>query len=102
VIIDWVSVGRGPRIWPLAFLLFGAGARGARRGLDRYARSVSLSDEERHRPPGIMIARPLSLTLWSVGYERMTAQQAITHCCAHLARVKAIATALSEPDRPWM
>ena len=31
VIIDWVGVGRGPRIWPLAFLLFVAGPPGASR-----------------------------------------------------------------------
>jgi hypothetical protein len=47
VIIDWIGAGRGPRAWPLAFLLFAAGPRGARRGLDRYTRSISLSEEER-------------------------------------------------------
>jgi hypothetical protein len=31
VIIDWIGVGRGPRIWPLAFLLYVAGPAGARR-----------------------------------------------------------------------
>ena len=36
VIIDWIGVGRGPRIWPLAFLLYVAGPAGARRALDRY------------------------------------------------------------------
>ena len=48
VIIDWIGVGRGP----LAFLLFAAGPRGARRGLDRYTRSISLSEEELLRLPG--------------------------------------------------
>ena len=51
VIIDWIGVGRGPRIWPLAFLLFAAGPAGARRGLDRYTRAISLSEEERIRLP---------------------------------------------------
>ncbi|MCW2523746.1 MAG: phosphotransferase, partial [Frankiales bacterium] len=97
VIIDWVGVGRGPRIWPLAFLLFVAGPRGARRALERYARSISLSEEELSRLPGVMIARPLTLDLWSVAYERMTAQQAITRCRAHRARVEAIARALRDP-----
>ena len=95
VVIDWVGVGRGPRIWPLAFLLFVAGPRGARRSLDRYARSVSLSQEELTRLPGAMPARPLALDLWSVAYERMTAQQAVTRCRAHQARVAAIVKALS-------
>ena len=100
VIIDWIGVGRGPRVWPLAFQLFVAGPRAARRTLDRYARSVALSDEERERLPDIMIARPLSLDLWSVANERMTLQQAITRCRAHRARVDAVAAALSLPRRP--
>ena len=40
VIIDWIGVGRGPRIWPLAFLLYVAGPTGAPRALDRYTRST--------------------------------------------------------------
>jgi Ser/Thr protein kinase RdoA (MazF antagonist) len=94
VIIDWIGVGRGPRIWPLAFLLFAAGPRGAARSLDRYCRSVSLTDEERHRLPDVMIARPLTLDLWSVTYERMTAQQAVTRARAHRSRITAIAKSL--------
>jgi Ser/Thr protein kinase RdoA (MazF antagonist) len=96
VIIDWIGVGRGPRVWPLAFLLFAAGPRAARRSLERYTRTISLSEEERHRLPGIMIARPLTLDLWSVAHERITAQQAVTRCRAYRARVNAITTALAE------
>ena len=98
VIIDWIGVGRGPRIWPLAFLLYVAGPAGARRTLDRYARSVALS-EELARLPAVMIARPLTLDLWAVAYERMTAHEAVTRCRAHRARVAAIAAALNDPDR---
>ena len=94
VIIDWIGVGHGPRIWPLAFLLFAAGPRGARRTLDRYTRSVPLTAEERHRLPGIMIARPLTLDLWSVAHERMTAQRAVSRCRTHRARVEAVTAAL--------
>jgi Ser/Thr protein kinase RdoA (MazF antagonist) len=100
VVIDWIGVGRGPRVWPLAFLLFAAGPRAAGRALDRYTRSVSLTDEERHRLPGIMMARPLTLDLWSVAYDRLTPQQAITRCRAHRARIEAIATALNHPGQP--
>lgn len=96
VIIDWIGVGRGPRVWPLAFLLFAAGPQGARRCLERYSRTVSLSDEERHRLPGIMTTRPLALDLWSVAHERMTAAQAVARCRAHRARVDAITAALAE------
>jgi Ser/Thr protein kinase RdoA (MazF antagonist) len=100
VIIDWIGVGRGPRVWPLAFLLFAAGPRGARRGLDRYTRSISLSEEELCRLPGMLITRPLALDLWSVAHERMTVQQSITRCHAHRARAEAVAAALHDPDRP--
>jgi pimeloyl-ACP methyl ester carboxylesterase len=100
VIIDWIGAGRGPRAWPLAFLLFAAGPRGARRGLDRYTRSISLSEEELRRLPGMLIARPLALDLWSVAHERMTVQQSITRCHAHRARAEAVAAALRDPDRP--
>ena len=72
MIIDWIGVGRGPRIWPLAFLLYVAGPAGARRALDRYAGSVPLSEEERARLPAVMIARPLTLDLWAAAHERMT------------------------------
>jgi enterochelin esterase-like enzyme len=97
VIIDWIGVGRGPRVWPLAFLLFAAGPRGARRCLDRYTRSTSLSEEELRRLPGMLITRPLALDLWSVAQERMTVQQSITRCHTHRARVKAVAAALHRP-----
>jgi hypothetical protein len=100
VIIDWIGVGRGPRVWPLAFLLFAAGPRGARRGLDRYTRSISLSEEELLRLPGMLITRPLALDLWSVAHERMTVQQSITRCHAHRARAVAVAAALHDPDGP--
>lgn len=95
VIIDWIGVGRGPRIWPLAFLLYVAGPRGARRALDRYTETVPLTEEERDRLPAIMIARPLTLDLWSVGYERLTPRQAITRCRSHRARVAATITAIT-------
>jgi predicted esterase len=94
VIIDWIGAGRGPRAWPLAFLLFAAGPRGARRTLDRYARTIALSEEELLRLPGMLIARPLALDLWSVAHERMTVRQAVTRCRSHRARAKAVAAAL--------
>jgi hypothetical protein len=77
-----------------------AGPRGARRGLDRYTRLISLSEEELRRLPGMLITRPLALDLWSVAHERMTAQQSISRCHAHRARAEAVAAALHDPDRP--
>jgi enterochelin esterase-like enzyme len=100
VIIDWIGVGRGPRIWALAWLLYVAGPTGARRALDRYAGAVPLSDEERSRLPAVMITRPLTLDLWSVAHERMTARQAVARCRSHRARVESIAAALSDSRQP--
>jgi Ser/Thr protein kinase RdoA (MazF antagonist) len=99
VIIDWIGVGRGPRIWPLAFLLYVAGPAAAPRTLDRYQSSVLLSEEERVRLPAVMIARPLTLDLWAVAHERITARQAVTRFHAHRGRVEAITAALKGPDR---
>jgi Ser/Thr protein kinase RdoA (MazF antagonist) len=100
VIIDWIGVGRGPRIWALACLLYVAGPAGARRALDRYAGAVPLSEEERARLPAVMMTRPLTLDLWSVSHERMTAHQAVTRCRAHRARVESITAALSDSLQP--
>jgi Ser/Thr protein kinase RdoA (MazF antagonist) len=96
LIIDWVGVGRGPRAWPLAFLLYAAGPRGAGRALERYTRSISLSEEERYRLPGIMIARPLTLDLWSVAHERMTAQRAAARLRTHRSRIEAVMAAIDK------
>lgn len=96
VIIDWIGVGQGPRIWPLAFLLFSAGPGGARQGLDRYSRSVSLGDEERQRLPGVMLARPLALDLWAVAHDRITARQAVTRWRANRARAAAVTAVLDD------
>ena len=46
-----------------------------------------------------MIARPLTLDLWSLAHERMTAQQAVTRARAHHARIAAIAKALNDFGR---
>ncbi|TWP37436.1 phosphotransferase [Leekyejoonella antrihumi] len=100
VVIDWIGVGRGPRVWPLALLLFAAGPRAARRGLERYARSIALTGEETHRLPGLMITRPLTLDLWSVAHERMSVQQALTRHHARRNRIDSIAAALNNADCP--
>lgn len=94
VIIDWVGVGRGPRVWPLAFLLHAAGPHAAPLAVDRYTRSVRLTDEEWSRLPGVMLARPLTLDLWSVAHERLTGRQAATRSRQHRARVAAVVAAL--------
>lgn len=99
VIVDWIGVGRGPRMWPLAFLLYVAGPAGARRCLDRYTATTPLSPEELDRLPGLMIVRPLTLDLWSVAHERLSPRQAVTRCRAHQARAQSVAAALANSGR---
>jgi len=96
VIIDWLGVGRGPRIWGLAFLLFSGGPRGARAIIERYRRSVTITDEEWHRLPDIMLARPMTLDLWSVGHERLSVSQAVDRSRAYRARIEATVAAAAE------
>jgi Ser/Thr protein kinase RdoA (MazF antagonist) len=94
VIIDWIGVGRGPRVWPLAFLLFVAGPRAATAVLERYRRSVTLTDEEWDRLPGTMLTRPLTLDAWAVAYERLSPKQAELRAGQHRRRVDQVMAAL--------
>ena len=94
VIVDWIGVGRAPRAFTLAVLLYAAGPRSATRTLERWNRSVALTGEERERLTGMMLARPIALDVWSVAYERMTMQQALGRLQRHRAHVAAVAAAL--------
>jgi Ser/Thr protein kinase RdoA (MazF antagonist) len=62
VIVDWTGAGRGPRAWPLAFLLWTEARKDARRAdlvLAGYAPRVTLQADELARLPGLLRARPL-------------------------------------------
>lgn len=95
VIIDWLGVGRGPRVWALAWLLFCAGPRAAPRVVERYGRSVTLTDEEWQRLPDIMGVRALTLDAWCVAYERLTAEQATARARERRAYVRATMSAIA-------
>ena len=74
VIVDWTGVGRGPRLWSLAFVLWAGGARDLRLvdvALSRYLRHIALTDEELDRLPTVMAARPLTIDVWSFGHGRL-------------------------------
>lgn len=88
-------MGRGPRIWPLAFLLLAAGPGAAPAVIERYRRSVTLTDEEWHRLPEIMLVRPLTLDLWSLAYERLSVQGGVTRSRERRARVRATVAAIN-------
>ena len=70
VLVDWAGAGRGPRIWPLGFLLYATGGRPRLVELvvSRYARSVTLTDEELDRLPGAIAERELVFGAWSAAH----------------------------------
>ncbi|MGI8452010.1 MAG: SAM-dependent methyltransferase, partial [Streptosporangiaceae bacterium] len=68
-LVDWTGAGRGPRLYPLAFLLWAAGGRGPSR-LDAvvagYREHITPTDDEIGRLAGAIWARPLILACWMV------------------------------------
>ena len=99
VIIDWIGAGRGPRVWPLAFLLFAAGPRGARRVLDRHTRSISLSDavpDSCGPPDRPLVARNRRGRMGVPVYSPM--RSAITSICRSKNSALASITLLNWPD----
>jgi methyltransferase (TIGR00027 family) len=69
VLVDWTGAGQGPRLWPLAFLLWAASMSGPNRidaVMDAHRRQVELSEAERERLAAVITARPLVLAAWGV------------------------------------
>jgi Ser/Thr protein kinase RdoA (MazF antagonist) len=67
-VVDWTGAGRGPRLWPLAYLLWAAGARSLRCvevALSGYRRHVALEPDELERLAAAIVARPLVLACWA-------------------------------------
>lgn len=79
VLVDWAGAGSGPRLWPLAFLLFAEGAKDPRR-VDLvaagYRRHVTLEPAELSRLERMIPARPVVLAVWSYCLGRAHAAQA--------------------------
>lgn len=79
VLVDWTGAGRGPRLWPLAFLLFAEAVRDPRR-VDLvaagYRRHVALEPEELSRLEHMIPARPVVLAVWSYCLGRVSADRA--------------------------
>jgi Ser/Thr protein kinase RdoA (MazF antagonist) len=94
VLVDWAGAGRGPRAWSLAFLLYAEGAKDLRRAdlvLDGYRGHVRLTPEELDRLAGIIAARPLILSAWSVCVGRSTPAEALAHAAERRPLAEAIA-----------
>ena len=66
-LVDWTGAGLGPRLWPLAFLLWAAGA-GSMRSVDAvipgYRRHVQLEPPELRPSRGRYPARPVVFACW--------------------------------------
>lgn len=79
VFVDWAGAGRGPRAWPLAFLLWAEAMRNPARVdlvLAGYYRRAALQAEEIERLPGLIRARPLAFVAWGLLADRISPAQA--------------------------
>lgn len=95
VLVDWAGTGRGPRLWPLAFLLYEQAARDPRRAaavLLGYREHVTLEAEELRRLAAVAQARPLILRCWSVCMGHLTPTQAMTATEKTKALTETVAT----------
>jgi methyltransferase (TIGR00027 family) len=85
VLVDWTGAGRGPRLYPLAFLLWAAGCGGPSR-LDTvvagYREHVTPGDDEIGRLAGAIWARPLILACWTVLAGRKGLAEAVAELTA--------------------
>jgi len=95
VLVDWAGAGRGPRLWPLAFLLYSEAAKEPRRAgavLLGYREHVTLEAAELDRLAAVAQARPLILRAWSVCMGHTTPTQALTAASETKALTEVIAT----------
>jgi Ser/Thr protein kinase RdoA (MazF antagonist) len=94
VVVDWAGAGRGPRLWPLAFLLYAEAAKDVRRigrVIDGYRGQVALEPEELARLAPMMLARPVVLAVWSRCLGRIGLEEATRAVAMHRAVVDAAA-----------
>jgi Ser/Thr protein kinase RdoA (MazF antagonist) len=94
VVVDWAAAGRGPRLWPLAFLLWAEGAKDLRRvdlALSGYRRHVQLEDAELERLEATIAARPLAFDIWRLHHRVRNAADA----AANAARTRELARAIT-------
>ncbi len=95
VLVDWAGAGRGPRLWPLAFLLYAEAAKEPRRVgavLVGYREHVTLEAEELDRLGEVARARPLILRAWSVCRGLTTPTEAMTAASETKALTEMIGT----------
>jgi Ser/Thr protein kinase RdoA (MazF antagonist) len=102
VMVDWTGAGIGPRLWPLAFLLYSAGARGTDRTASvvrGYTRYVRPEPEEMARLASVMRVRPSVLQVWAFCTGRKSAPDAAQSIADVRAQAAAIAARAHEAFR---
>jgi Ser/Thr protein kinase RdoA (MazF antagonist) len=80
VVIDWAGAGRGPRVWPLGFLLYAAGARSPKLVelvISRYRKRVELEPDEIDCLEDAICTRPIVLASWNFCTGRMLLPEAV-------------------------
>jgi Ser/Thr protein kinase RdoA (MazF antagonist) len=95
ILVDWAGAGRGPRLWPLAFLLYAEAVKDPRRAgavLLGYREHVRLEAEELDRLGAVAQARPLILGASSVCMGRIPPTQAMAAASEARALTEMIAT----------
>ncbi len=96
VMVDWTGAGRGPRLSPLAFLLWAAGCRGPSR-LDAvvasYREHITPTGAELGRLAGAIWARPLTVACWAV----LAGRKGLAETVADLAADRELADPLRRP-----
>jgi Ser/Thr protein kinase RdoA (MazF antagonist) len=101
VLVDWAGAGIGPRLWPLAFLVWAEASKNPRRAtlaLNGYRRHVELEPEELERLPGMMRARPLIFDIWRLHAGTKSASAVMADALETRRLIDTIARAL----RTWL
>jgi Ser/Thr protein kinase RdoA (MazF antagonist) len=95
VLGDWTGAGRGPRVWPLAFLLYAEAAKNpprARLVAEGYRRRVTLEPEEIGRIQALMPVRATVPAAWAFCLGRASAE----HAARAAANARAVADAVGQ------
>jgi Ser/Thr protein kinase RdoA (MazF antagonist) len=94
VMVDWTGAGTGPRLWPLAFLIYTAGARRAelvRSVVNGYTRFLRPEPEELARLAAVLRVRPSVFEVWAFATGRKT----VTDAARGVTGIRAQADALA-------
>jgi Ser/Thr protein kinase RdoA (MazF antagonist) len=94
VVVDWAGAGRGPRLWPLGFLLYSQGVQSLARVdlvVAGYSSHVRLEPEELVRLAGAVRARPVILATWAFCMRRRGLAEVLQQVAAAHETAEAIA-----------